>query len=644
MTDPEDGRPTLLHLRTATDHLPAFVRGHLADQRRCLEQWFTVVVIEGDCDYAELVDRLEPALCLLESGVYTTPRTITGIGTRPDVPRLGFLHADAYCPTRARAIGDFERWAVEEVVTTSVSMAAYTPALADRLVVWPNFVVPGAVPPPTSTRPVPVLMTGSQAAHYPWRVAVTRELELAGIGTQRTPHAGWFDSSADAVMVAGAEYAAVLASARIAPACGTIARDLVRKHLEVPASGALLVAEPSVALEAAGFRDGVNCVLADPRQAVQRMGELLAAPDELARLAANGRALVLERHTPAQRDQVKQWYDLRGQHPGERIGHRGPFLPLEIVDRPGATAPSLPADGRDRILLDEAAVLRRQGRAEEAELRALRAANLHPAIEPLAELARCRLAAGRAVSAADVAARGVEMSTSLGGEPDPGMWELLLRAEAAAHRPDRVARLASAYPAGTRPRASLVPAEPGDSVRPGGEAAAAPHADGVPRRLPELRPRHRRLRLRWRSRLRSRVWRTAALQAELAAVLARTQPDEVVVVTPSRRHRLCVALAEIAPTSTSVAEVWWCDGTGGASARLRFGVHDLGWSHAGDRSAPDGSRRLLVVVGEESLTRLAPTHRLIERAAAVVVQDGDASLQVREAMPATGRVDRVRAS
>jgi hypothetical protein len=146
--------------------------------------------------------------------------------------------------------------------------------------------------------------------------------------------------------------------------------------------------------------------------------------------------------------------------------------------------------------------------------------------------------------------------------------------------------------------------------------------------------------------LRARLYERelAALQAELAAVLARTQPDQVVVVTPSRRHRLCVALAEIVPTSTSVAEVWWCDGSGGASARLRFGVHDLGWSHAGDRSAPDGSRRLLVVVGEESLTRLAPTHRLIERATAVVVPDGDASLQVREAMPPTGRVDRVRAS
>ncbi|MEI5672949.1 MULTISPECIES: glycosyltransferase [unclassified Nocardioides] len=560
-------RPTLLHLRTGTAHLPAFVRGHLADQRRCLEQWFRVVVVEGDADYAALVDRHEPALALLESGVYTAPRTITGLAARPEVPRLGFLHADAYCPTRARAIADFDHWEVEQVLTTSVSMAAYTPALAERLVVWPNFVVPsGDDPLPPAGRPVPVLMTGSHAAHYPWRVAVARELEQAGIATRRTPHAGWFDRAADARMVSGAAYVAELESSQVVPACGSIARDLVRKHLEVPAAGALLVAEPSAALAAAGFRDGVNCVLAEPREAVRRTRDLLEEPDELARLAAAGRALVLERHTAAQRDQVRQWHDLRRQHPGARIGHRGPFLPLEV----GTQAPTLAADGRDRILLAEAGELRRGGRVAEAEVRALRAANLHPAIEPLAELARCRLAVGRAASAADVAARGVEMSTSIGGEPDPGMLALLVRAETAAHRPDRAARLAAAYPADPRRRASLVPVDPGE-----GRPFRIHRGPAGP--VPALRPRYRRLRLRWRSRLRTLLWRTGALETELAGLLARTQPTRVVVVAPSRRGRACVALTQVVAASTSVDEVWWSNGSGRSAARLRFGVHESTW-------------------------------------------------------------------
>src|SRR6516162_7277725 len=157
-------------------NLPHFIHSHLAQQIKCLSVFFDVSVILGDCNYAKICDQYQPDLALFESGIYGGPREITHISAVPSVPKLGFLHADAYCPTRNVFLSDMERWGIETFFTICVSMSQYIPDALDNLFVWPNFIDPLIYHDYGENKIIPVLITGSRAIHYPWRNAVSEAI------------------------------------------------------------------------------------------------------------------------------------------------------------------------------------------------------------------------------------------------------------------------------------------------------------------------------------------------------------------------------------------------------------------------------------------------------------------------------------
>ena len=146
----------------------------------------------------------------------------------------------------------------------------------------------------------------------------------------------------------------------IAPACGSVVRDIVRKHLEIPGSKACLVTEDTPALKAAGFEDMVNCVFADGRDVLDKLAYLFDHPDTLEAITSRGHDLVHARHTIRARDQIFQWYTLnRSRRPSERIVQPTPFGPLTLVDgfsplqnvflRSGAVHLQRLAEGREAL-------------------------------------------------------------------------------------------------------------------------------------------------------------------------------------------------------------------------------------------------------------------------------------------------------
>lgn len=597
-------KPRLLHLRGDTSSLPRFIKRHLDEQRRCLAQWFEVVVREGvDLDYDRLCDEVQPDVALLESGVYSTGHRIRHTDAHPEVLKLGFLHADAYCISRAVAVANFDRWGVDEAVTTSMSMSDYTPALEGRLFVWPNFVDETLYRPYFEPKTVPVLLTGSTAQHYPWRIAVARDLAARGLVVQRTPHVGWFDAAADQLMIEGEQYARAISRARVVPTCGTIARDLVRKHLEVPACGSLLVAEPSATLTAMGFVDGENCLLAPEAKAADRIVEVLHDEAELGRLTTAGRELVLERHTMAARDEIARWYRVRSGAgtPEESAAVRGSFTVLGV-------------EGRDRELLRSAASELEAGRAVTAERLALRAHAFHPMNEAYAALAEARLPQGDPIAAADWAAQGIDHARKvLGGSPDPALWELLVRAERAAGRHRRAARLSS------------------------GPAVAASM---------ELRPLARRVRLRWRSRVTRLVQRASrrAGCAVVADLVATELPERILLAARSPRHPVALALAEAVVHSPAESRVVWV-GRRGQVADLMPGPNGVGVRIEGRRPLADARSRgetrhiaLLVSLDERSAAQLTTEERARARvsyiAAHEAVRRGDLRADPAPRLPA----------
>ena len=53
-------------------------------------------------------------------------------------------------------------------------MAEYTPSIAGDMFVWPNFVSPEVYRDYGLAKVVPILFSGSQATHYPWRSRIDR--------------------------------------------------------------------------------------------------------------------------------------------------------------------------------------------------------------------------------------------------------------------------------------------------------------------------------------------------------------------------------------------------------------------------------------------------------------------------------------
>ena len=96
-------------------------------------------------------------------------------------------------------------------------------------------------------------------------------------------------------------YNVALRSAKAAFADGGDGHIIVRKFMEIPARGTLLVCENVEGLERLGFRSGENMVAVTVENILDIARELFKNQKEMQRIANNGRNLVLSRHTSKNR-------------------------------------------------------------------------------------------------------------------------------------------------------------------------------------------------------------------------------------------------------------------------------------------------------------------------------------------------------
>jgi hypothetical protein len=420
-----DTKPKLLFVRCTRPDLPYYIAAHLAQHVKCLSQFFDLTIIKQPADYAKLCDDHEPDLTLIESGVYVGDRSITNIGANSQIPKVGFCHSDAYCESREVFIEDMHDYGVETFFTLSASLASYTPSIADKVFVWPNAIDPEIHKNYGMPKIVPVLFTGSQAPHYPWRNSINKRI-AANYPSLQCPHFGWSDQGLTSRMLCGEEYARLINAARLAPTCGTIAMDVVRKHLEIPGCGTCLLTEGTPGLEAAGFIDGVNCVYATAEDVVDRIDYLFSHPDVLEEITARGYELVHSRHTLKCRDQIYQWFSLQKElKTGEKIIQRDPFSRLQVVLSESKNSNVFKSHpGIDRILLAEGDRKLARGRYDEAEALFLRSLNYHSSPEANVRLCACHLHTGRADLAIACIAKQIDTLRVHFGmrSPDPIEW------------------------------------------------------------------------------------------------------------------------------------------------------------------------------------------------------------------------------
>jgi hypothetical protein len=103
------------------------------------------------------------------------------------------------------------------------------------------------------------------------------------------------------------DFYARLASSRYSYTCGSALRMPIRKFVEIPAAGAVLVCQPFEGFSAAGFRDRENAICCEPSDILDAHRWLEADAERAQKIADAGRRLVWDRHSlPARSPQLKK--------------------------------------------------------------------------------------------------------------------------------------------------------------------------------------------------------------------------------------------------------------------------------------------------------------------------------------------------
>jgi hypothetical protein len=211
---------------------------------------------------------------------------------------------------------DHERFSkLAAFLCCDVVLASYADRFAEHFpeaarlakVVW----VPHSASPPFFVRLNPnpenaLFLSGAVNRHYPLRQAMLALCESGRATIVRREHPGYhcqFDHAADPRV--GPGYAAALSRYRAAFTDGGVYQYLVAKCFEIPATGALLVADRALgsSLRLQGFVDGEHYVSVTDNDLEEKAHEVLdpAWHSSFDVVRARGQALVRDRHTTAHR-------------------------------------------------------------------------------------------------------------------------------------------------------------------------------------------------------------------------------------------------------------------------------------------------------------------------------------------------------
>lgn len=427
-------KPKLVFFQYRYDErLPAFLLIHKQEHVKCLSQFFDVTIIQEDCDYQQICDTYHPDLALFESGVnHETCQRLAIRNTRahPDIPKLGLHHADAFCNARAGFLSDMDHWGIDTFFAISTTAGEHNPEMAGNLFYWPVFIDPTIYKDYNAWKVAPILFTGNMSSFYPWRQRIFRFVSER-YPSLIVPHTGYSPGQRGPHILIGEQYARTINGSWCVPACGTVAKEAVRKHFEVPACRTCLITEKSAALEAAGFVDMKNCVFADEHDVLDKLAWLFDNSEALKSIIDAGYDLVHSRHTLNHRDQIYQWLCMhKARKPDQRIIQENPFeAPFLVQESLARKSSHVVSNGLHLALLREGDERLWAGRYEEAEAsyrKCLSYMRWMP--EPKLRMALCSLHKGDAKSALTWIEEPIQFVLIKYGamDPDPVEWTVLI--------------------------------------------------------------------------------------------------------------------------------------------------------------------------------------------------------------------------
>jgi hypothetical protein len=424
-------KPKLIFFQFRYDeNIPEFLLIHKCEHVKCLSEFFDVIVIDKNCDYQQVCEKYEPDLALFESGLQlSTAHRLDIRNTRafPEIPKLGFLNADAWSHTRAGILSDMDHWGIETFFSICTTAAEHTPEIASNLFIWPNFIDPEIFKDYNESKIVPILITGCQDPQYPWRHKVYK-IVSEYYPSLVCPHGGYRSQSPVGQVMYGERYARAINASWFAPTCGTVAKEVLRKHFEIPGCKACLLTEESVALKAAGFVDMKNCVFVNEHNVIDKLAYLFQHIDELRKITDAGYGLVHSYHAMKKRNQIFQWFKLfKNLKTNQKIIQISPFEPLAIVEKSLRIENShIYCDGLHLTLFRQADQLLWAGKYEEAERLYYKCSNYmgNMMTEPKFRIALCNLYKGNPRKALSWIAQPLQRTLMeyKAIDPDPVEW------------------------------------------------------------------------------------------------------------------------------------------------------------------------------------------------------------------------------
>ena len=301
-----------------------------------------VTSISDDFDMDEVCDHVQPDFILYESPpIHAAPMNIANPTAHSSIPRIGFQMQDPHCSTRVAFLRRMDELNIPWLFTHMTEAALrQSPELKARMFSVSQLFDDTVFYDYGLTKDFPVSVFGGFLAPeiYTWRDRTAREI-AEHFPTLIYTHPGYLKPTPrHAFAVVGTDYARVLNRSHFSLADTTRLDCLVRKHLEIPASGSVLVAPDAPSLKPYGFRDMENCILGDGDALFDKIAAVADDPDFYERIRKSGYDLVHSRYSRKHWRGILDFYEcLRTLKPGETVrqdGVLGPFKAVPVSDPP----------------------------------------------------------------------------------------------------------------------------------------------------------------------------------------------------------------------------------------------------------------------------------------------------------------------
>ncbi|WP_457580210.1 glycosyltransferase [Ensifer canadensis] len=296
--------------------------------RRISNEWVDALAlhchvdtIDQDFDFEQTCKKLKPDFVVFDAVHWVRPQrlNIANIDAFPEIPRVLYLNCDPHDPMRPLLFGMLETYGIETIFC-GIEHLQHMPEL-ERFTchLLPLFIDSKIFRDYAVEKTIPVTIFSGHLfpAFYPWRAKVTQEIQHF-LPTLVYTHPGYQSGTPAPFEVRDEKYARLISQSYFSIADTTRLDYVVRKHLEIPAAGAILVAPDSEVVKRYGFVDLENCILGSGEELYAKIVAVSSKPDVYNRIKKSGYRLIQDNFTREKWTYLLDWYECRmARKPGE---------------------------------------------------------------------------------------------------------------------------------------------------------------------------------------------------------------------------------------------------------------------------------------------------------------------------------------